>query len=264
MVASRVDVAHPVDAPRRRARALAIDAARAPSPSRRASASTPARRSSCTSRTTRASTRKAWRVKDIIRKYSDFVHFPIYVNDERRQPLAGALDAAASRRSPRSSTPSSSATSPAASRRRSRCSPSTGRSTRRCSSTPCSTCPRRRRSISSTGAQGPAPLRQARPHRGGLRQAHARRTSASSAASSTRRTSRSTCRARCSRRTRRSPRSSSRSSSRSLKALKELADERRRRSTSPSGASSAACSRRASPSTGRTWTRSPSSAASSR
>jgi molecular chaperone HtpG len=26
---------------------------------------------------------KAWRVKDIIRKYSDFVHFPIYVNDEQ-------------------------------------------------------------------------------------------------------------------------------------------------------------------------------------
>ncbi len=25
---------------------------------------------------------KAWRVKDVIRKYSDFVHFPIYVNDE--------------------------------------------------------------------------------------------------------------------------------------------------------------------------------------
>jgi len=26
---------------------------------------------------------KAWRIKDIIRKYSDFVHFPIYVNDEQ-------------------------------------------------------------------------------------------------------------------------------------------------------------------------------------
>jgi molecular chaperone HtpG len=26
---------------------------------------------------------KAWRVQDIIRKYSDFVHFPIYVNDEQ-------------------------------------------------------------------------------------------------------------------------------------------------------------------------------------
>ena len=26
---------------------------------------------------------KAWRVKEIIRKYSDFVHFPIYVNDEQ-------------------------------------------------------------------------------------------------------------------------------------------------------------------------------------
>jgi molecular chaperone HtpG len=26
---------------------------------------------------------KAWRVKDVIRKYSDFVHFPIYVNDEQ-------------------------------------------------------------------------------------------------------------------------------------------------------------------------------------
>jgi molecular chaperone HtpG len=26
---------------------------------------------------------KAWRAKDIIRKYSDFVHFPIYVNDEQ-------------------------------------------------------------------------------------------------------------------------------------------------------------------------------------
>lgn len=26
---------------------------------------------------------RAWRVKDIIRKYSDFVHFPIYVNDEQ-------------------------------------------------------------------------------------------------------------------------------------------------------------------------------------
>ena len=26
---------------------------------------------------------KAWRVKDIVRKYSDFVHFPIFVGDEQ-------------------------------------------------------------------------------------------------------------------------------------------------------------------------------------
>ena len=114
------------------------------------------------------------------------------------------------------------------------------------------------------GAQRPPPLRQARPHRGGLRQAHPGRTCASCAASSTPRTSRSTSRARCCKRTGRSSQIEQQLTKQVLKSLKELAETRAREVREASGASSARSSRRASRSTGRTRTRSPSSAASSR
>ena len=157
-------------------------------------------------------------------KYSDFVQFPIDVERRARQPLGrdlGAPEVAGHGRAARR-------VLPAHHRLRRRQTPllrgALCRSTRRCSSTRFSTCPRRRRSICSARIARAAPLRQARAHRRGLRQAHAPRTCASCAAWSTRRTSRSTSRARCCRRTGACSRSSSSSPSSVLKGLKELAE----------------------------------------
>ena len=161
---------------------------------------------------------KVWRVKDIIKKYSDFVQFPIYVNDElmNRSSAIWAL-------------PKSQVTDEQHTEFFRRI---TG--VRR----------RRRRSLRvhmsvdapvqfhallyvpekapldlfQQGAPRPAPLRQARAHRRGLRQARRRLTSASCAAWSTPRTSLSTSRARCCKRIATLRRSSSSSPSSVLQA----------------------------------------------
>ena len=92
---------------------------------------------------------KAWRIKEIIRKYSDFVQFPIHVNDELANRSAALWTL------PKSQVTDEQHTEffrhvTAATRARRRSDACTCRSTRRCSSTRCSTCPRRRRSISSS------------------------------------------------------------------------------------------------------------------
>ena len=131
---------------------------------------------------------KAWRIKEIIHKYSDFVHVP-----DRRRTTRSPIDRprsgrCRSRRSRTSSTPNSSGASPASTRRR----PS-------CACTMSIDAPvqfhallyvpeKAPLDLFQQGSQGSAPLRQARPHRGGLRQAHPARTFASCEAWSTRRT----------------------------------------------------------------------------